>query len=422
MKIRPLVLVLFAAGCSQTQVLKPQEFYSPTTQSSAEQPVVKIDSASAPLYDQVKTDKPRTLGNLGGISPEVNSVIQRPELSQRDGAVTSRPTGITTGQYMTIGGVVSEVNGTPIFANKVLKALEPLLAARAKELDYKQYQQVAEQLILKQIKEFERAELEYAAADRILDSDDKHLSDALTVQWRSRQITDGGGSLELIKKKYVADGKNFDDEVKEQYRMFLTRIYYEKKVIPRIQISVSDMRDYYQKNLETQFTEHGEATFRLIKIDPREIGGKDKAIARAKDLFDRANAGQDFSELAGSFNREPLLQKAKGLVGPIQRGAYKLEKVETAIWKLQPAQVSDIIDETDGCYYIAKLETLKKGRILAFEDQALQKSIRDNLRADQLRVLREQVQQNLLKNAVVRDDPQMMNSALEMALQRYAMR
>ena len=64
MKIRPLVLVLFAAGCSQTQVLKPQEFYSPTTQSSAEEPVAKIDSSSAPLYDQVKTDKPRTLGNL----------------------------------------------------------------------------------------------------------------------------------------------------------------------------------------------------------------------------------------------------------------------------------------------------------------------------------------------------------------------
>ena len=47
------------------------------------------------------------------------------------------------GGYKTLGGVVSEVNGNPIYANKVLRQLTPELAARAPDMDEPQFRTLA---------------------------------------------------------------------------------------------------------------------------------------------------------------------------------------------------------------------------------------------------------------------------------------
>src|SRR5207247_3115152 len=51
--------------------------------------------------------------------------------------------GTSSGQYVIVGGVVGEVNGTPIYAGKVLSLIEPVLAARAKDLDPQQFRGIA---------------------------------------------------------------------------------------------------------------------------------------------------------------------------------------------------------------------------------------------------------------------------------------
>ena len=48
----------------------------------------------------------------------------------------TRPTSAAAspGTYLTIGGVVAEVNSVPIYAHKVISQIEPLLAAQARQL------------------------------------------------------------------------------------------------------------------------------------------------------------------------------------------------------------------------------------------------------------------------------------------------
>src|SRR5687768_10462837 len=109
----------------------------------------------------------------------------------------------------------------------------------------------------------------------------------------------------------------------------MTQVYYQKKLVPRSQITSSAMRAYYQQNKEQAFTEHAEASFRLIKLDPEAVGGPDakaQALSKASEVRQRALEGEDFAELA-AFGHDPRLARNGGDVGNIQKGAFALEKV-----------------------------------------------------------------------------------------------
>ena len=327
--------------------------------------------------------------------------------------------GTSSGQYFIIGCIVGDVNGKPIYANKLLSLVEPVLAARAKELDPARFRLVAGTEITHQMIELRNLELEYAAAERKLDQKDKDLADALTMQWKQRQITSAGGSLELAKRAAAERGENFDDLVQQQYRVMMSRIFYEKKIIPLIAVSAADMRAYYDRNRDREFNDRGVAQFRLIKIDVRKHGGRDAAYQLAGELRNRiVKAGEAFDAIARSVNDDPRLLRSGGEIGKIQQGAFAIDKVDQAVWATPDGQVTDIIDAGDALYLAHVLEK-KPGHILPFEDESVQAKISDALRTERFRALRQQVQEQLVKDAVVRTDPEMMNTAVEMAMQNY---
>ncbi|MGH7215405.1 MAG: peptidylprolyl isomerase, partial [Tepidisphaeraceae bacterium] len=209
----------------------------------------------------------------------------------------------------------------------------------------------------------------------------------------------------------------FDELVQQQYRLFMTRVYYEKKVIPRIKVSADDMRRYYSANRDKLFTEQDQAHFRLIKVSVSNSGGREQALAKIRDLYEKAKRGDDFAQLART-NDDPLLLKQNGDVGWIQKGAFALEKVEKAVWETEPGQVTDIVDDGK-TFYLAKVEQRKPGRTMAFEDQAVQDKIKNALRSEQFRALRDEVRASLTKEAAITFNPQMLGTAIEMAMQRY---
>src|SRR5207248_5075745 len=109
-----------------------------------------------------------------------------------------------------------------------------------------------------------RIELFYAAAQRTLDAEDKRLADVLTINWRMQQITQAGGSVELARRKAHEEfGADFDELVQERSRIELTRIYEQKKIVPRIQVTAGDIREYYDNNVNKKFSEAERVKFRL---------------------------------------------------------------------------------------------------------------------------------------------------------------
>ncbi|MDB5321955.1 MAG: peptidylprolyl cis-trans isomerase, PpiC-type, SurA family [Phycisphaerales bacterium] len=342
-----------------------------------------------------------------------------PDPAPRSAVPASLPTiGASSGQFMTLGGVVAEVNGTPIYANKVLASLDPILRQKARQLDAARFRRDAYQDIKKTIDELIRVELFYAAAQRTLEQDDKRLAEGLTIQWRVQQITRAGGSVELAKRRARDEfGADFDDLVLEQSRTELTRIYEQKKIVPRIQVTASDIRDYYDKNVDREYSEAERVKFRLIKVDFMKTGTKEHAMDKATHLLNRAKSGEDFTDMATKENDEKMFAGKEAM--EMSPGSFSIAKVRDVLPKLQPGQVSDLIEDK-AAYYIVKLDERKPGRVRPFEEQKVQDEIRSKLRIEQYRKLRELDFARLMKGAAIRTDDEMASIALDMAMQKYA--
>jgi parvulin-like peptidyl-prolyl isomerase len=202
------------------------------------------------------------------------------------------------------------------------------------------------------------------------------------------------------------------------YRVFMSRVYYEKKIMPRIQVTASEMREYYDRNRAALFTSRGSAQFRLIKIDVKKAGGRDEAMKTITALRNRVTkAGEPFDAIARSVNDNALLLKTGGQV-TVDRGAFAVKEVDDAVWATPDGQVTDVIAAGDALY-IAQVQEKRTAHEADFDDEAVQQRIADDLRSRDFREMRAKVQEQLEKDAVVRSDPQMMNTAVEMAMQNY---
>lgn len=419
-----MALAMALAGCGgkeSAQPLTPQQFFSPAVE---ETPMSSVDQPGPIEYNQVSVDLLQTPAEQKAQQEQqqrrATALAPVPPATAPAPSPATLPAGFAPGGYMTIGGVLVEVNGQPIYADQVLRDLERELASKARAMDEEQFRKVAQQEIADQIQWAVRNELVFAAADRSLDQREHDFAENLTANWRQEQITAAGGSLEVARHKAREQGRELEDLVKEKYRDFVVRLYQQRSIYPRIQVTADDMRRYYQRNLDKEFTEHGQARFRLIKVEIKKIGSRADAQKRAQETRDRVvNGNEDFAEVAASpANHDETLRKAGGDVGFVDRGSFRLEKVEDAVWQLQPGQVSDII-ETDDAFYLAQLIERKDERVRQFEDPAVQNRIRDKLWSQQFQELSEADYKRLRDEAMVQTNDQMLQVALEMAMQKY---
>src|SRR5688572_3341262 len=132
------------------------------------------------------------------------------------------------GGYQLVGTVLAEVNGTPVFADKVLATVDKELAAQARRLDERQFRAAAAETIQRQVRVYVYTELEFAMAQRQLEAKDAQLAKLATIRWRDEQVTKAGGSLELARQRAAAAGYDFDELAEEQERLFMRRLYFER--------------------------------------------------------------------------------------------------------------------------------------------------------------------------------------------------
>lgn len=327
-----------------------------------------------------------------------------------------------TGTYQELGNVLAVVNGRPIYAHKVLARIDNVLAAEARRNPPQAFRVIARQKIIDQRDELIRDELEFAAAEKNLSERERELAKYYTMMYRDRLITEAGGAEAVARRKAAEEGQSFDDKVQDQYRLLMAQIYNEKKVAPRIAVSATDIRRFYDANKQTLYTQPGGIKFRLIQVDPsKQPGGADQAYNRAQELRRRAQS-EDFATLAAAQKDSPW-SRNEGLAGSkdqdwwVQKGAFALEKVEAALWGLQPGQVSDVIQDRGG-YYVARLEERRDGTVRPF-DLTLQEEIRRRLRAEQFQALHQRMMGEMMRGAIVHENREMLDVAVEMAMQRY---
>ena len=354
------------------------------------------------------------------VSPTVEESIKSPRATPD----LSRPTPTapatnasadrTAPQFLTLGGVVAQVNRTPIYADEVLRSVAPVLLARARDLDQDQFRSLASSEIDRQTDEFIRAEIEYAAAEQNTNQQEKDFAKQITAIDRQKLITDANGSIEVARQRAREQGFDFEELLKQRYRLNLTRVYFSRRVFPRVQVRASELREYYDRNKQRLFSKAGSADFEILKVDIKAAGGTDAALKQIAGLRARAQAGEPMARLA----QEIKLPKPIADPPAIERGAYKLTLVEDAVWQLKPGEITQPIEE-GGAYYIAKLQALTPGSEQAFTDPGVQAKISETLRGEQFNRMRVLRQNELREQSVVAKNESMLETAVDMAMQNY---
>ena len=371
------------------------------------------DSISATVEESVRPVEEEGFQGANGGPPRDAPAVPPPATRPRDPAAAPD----TTGGYQLIGTVLAEVSDSPIFADKVLKTIDKVLAAQAARLDEPAFRRVAAETIDKQIREYVNSELEFAMALKRLDARDRELARLATIRWREEQVTRAGGSLEVARQRAAAAGYDFDELADDQYRWNMRKLYYQKYEYPKIHVSADDMRRYYQEHRQREFTSVDRARFRVIKVDKRKSGGRQEALGEISRLLDRARSGgKDFAELAAEDNDEEAFKRPPPQ--PFERGSFVVKEVEDAAWNLQPGQISDPV-ETPDAFFIVKLEEKQPGGVRPFEEPDVQRKIEAALRKRQFDELQLSVQQSLMRDAIIRYHPRMIELAVGMAMQKY---
>lgn len=411
-----------AAGCKTTPKAKPLTPAAFTSPRNTAPPATAPATAGATSANYVPRPGDNSTAAVRPVDPP-NRTILNPPATNPAAAGTTPSTlpaiGATSGQYLSLGGVVAEVNGAPIYANKVISMLERdgVLQTKARQLDAATFQRSITDDIRRQVQELVSNELEYAAAQRSLDAEDRKMADAYTIYWRQQQITKSGGSVELARRNSMeTQGIDFDELVQEHSRQELVRIYYQKRVHPRIQVTAADVREYYDNNVTREFTENEKVKFRLLKVDIAKTGSKEAAITKIAEKYKRAKGGEDFAEMVVRENDEKMFATDKAW--EMAPASFSIAKVRDALVKLQPGQISEIIED-GSAFYLVKLDERKGGRVRPFEEQKVQEEIRTRLRTEQFRKLRDMERGKLMKGAIIRTDDNMVLPAIQMAMQKY---
>ena len=427
--VRPLTAEQFAARNGVT--VDSRSTGNPVDRAGA----VPYDSANVrPTREPEPTPAPGP--DSSRISPAVSDAIRGSALPDTQPVIfaLTPTTAPTTRAQLTppvneagpvavpVGFVVVEVNGKAIWSDKVLQALERPFAAEAKRNGEKQFRLLAQSLLMQQVEVLKRDELEVASAEQSLDAADRSLAQSLTTQWRAKQITAAGGSLEMARKRARADGWEFEELVNQQYRQYLVQLFYQKRVYPNIQVAASDVRAYYERNREKEFSSPGRIKFRVIKIDPsdRKYVSRDEAVADAEKILARTKS-EDFAKLADEVNGD----SKGGLVGTeksdywMQAGAYPREEVEKAVLAIRPGTVTKVVQDK-GQLFIAKLEAVQEAKAERFDDQTVQDKITQKLRGQQIQAMREKHLRDLEGKAVTQRKAGKMEELLELAMKRYS--
>ena len=393
----------------------PTEPYSPVDQPGQ----LPYDDARAPREGEPAAPQGAAPPSAAAVETLNAAVppLAKPFDETRSGGASTRP-AMSPGSYMTIGGVVAEVNGVPIYADKLISDLEPHLMARAREMNEAQFRQVASDELRKQLAAAVNRELLYAAANRLLDQRSKEQARFYGEQWKQQQITQrGAGSIEAARRWYAQRNSDFDAQVEEAYRDALSRLLLQKEIHPKIQVTAAEMRRFYEENREKEYTVRDAARFEIIQVDPVKVGSRSLAKERIDELHAKAKDGVEFSKLMASSNL-PTQRDSKGELAWVEKGASRWAVVEEAVWKLSPGEVTPVIED-EGKFYIARLEQKRQGRVLPFEDGETQDDIRTRLWKAQFQPHYERMIDGLKRQSIVRTEPAMLQSALDIAMQRY---
>jgi len=195
----------------------------------------------------------------------------------------------------------------------------------------------------------------------------------------SRFIAGYNNNYALAEKKIKEMGMDWRSFREYQKKLIMTQSYISSNLKEERRFSYQELVDYYNRVRDEQFCETGIIEFSLIDIvagelKPDQVAEGQAPEQAARELADsilvKAEAGEDFAELAKQYSHGPLAAIG-GQMRPVTIGAGSLPKpydvLEAVATQMQPGQVAGPIESEDHLF-IVKLTSHQPGGCKSFDD------------------------------------------------------
>jgi len=262
------------------------------------------------------------------------------------------------GQQLRIANaMVARVNEEVVTREDVLRDLRGDLAHWQETMTAEAFEaRVREEAAQRLRAEIERRLVLQEARKRFNEEQVKYLDEEVTKE-RARHIAAGTGLAAWLA---ALEAQGLTEEIwrKSQTELLMIQALLKQVIEPQIAVTQDEMLAEYERVKNKKYALPGRARLQLIKLrleDHSDMAGM-QAVARS--LIARARGGQDFGQLAKQFSKDVKAPEG-GDWGFLQKGSFRVEGVDEALFTLPVGGVSDPIVDGSAAYVVRVAERVE---------------------------------------------------------------
>ena len=343
-------------------------------------------------------------------------------------ASTTEPTDSAISTTSTLAGSVLRVNDSGLTSAEIIEPLREQLNEWADTLEQKTFLTKAHPLLAQACMSEIYSLLLYQHAKADLDRLDnaEAVIAAEMEKQRKKLIARHGGSEARTRTELAQQGTSVEKQLDALKRELIVSAYRDAHFDPSFEITRSELIHYYRTHLD-EFAQKAFVEFQLIDIHIDEFlsdatitptpeqrnAARDQAARNAREAWQQAQAGTDFTELVAQFSHGLL--KAQDGLWSRDPAAFNVnyKPIISALYDAEINQCTGII-ETEDRFFIAKVIARTRAQNTPFAQAQFE--IAEKLRQQRWQRFSQKLSQELLEKATIGDLDQFI---LDTALTAY---
>jgi peptidyl-prolyl cis-trans isomerase C len=272
--------------------------------------------------------------------------------------------GITVPRAELVEEIVAIVNGDIITTSQLEEEEQARVADAYRRYTGEELDQRVEEIKGDVLNQMIDRKILYHYAQRIYDTN--RMADVFYESFREQQMKTQGMDEAEFERMLAAEGFTVEEMRQRLVEAFAPDEVIRAEVSGRVSVGDAECRAYYDEN-QQEFMRPGEVTLREIVIMAESEEDKQLRRARAQEVLQRLQAGEDFATLAGEVS-ETGTKDSGGLLGPLKVGDIS-EQLEAVAFNAPLGEVSEVLEMPYG-FHIVKVEERRETGVAPYDEIA----------------------------------------------------